>query len=259
MTGTVVKVETAGGVATVTLNSPENRNALSRVLVSGLREALDAVLADAAVRVIVLTGAGPVFCAGADLKEQLAANESGEPGKANEVPAVLSAIWHSPKPVVCRVNGSARAGGLGVLAACDIVIGVEGATFGASEVRIGLAPAVITTTILPRTGAAAAMPFFLTGEPISAAEALRIGLIDVVVPPAELDATVERYCTWLLKGAPGAHAAVKEIVREVAPMPFKEALPQMARRSAALFASGEAREGMRSFIERRRPAWDPDR
>ncbi len=253
----LVILEKKGGVATVTLNSPGNRNALSRGLVSGLQGALDAALADGAVRVIVLTGAGPVFCAGADLKEQLAANEDGGAGRASDVPTVLSTIWHSPKPVVCRVNGLARAGGLGVLAACDIVIGVEGATFGASEVRIGLAPAVITTTILPRTGAAAALPFFLTGEPISAAEALRIGLLDVVVPPAELDSTVERYCSWLLKGAPGAHAAVKQITREVAPMTFDEALPHMARRSAALFASEEAREGMRSFVERRPPVWAP--
>lgn len=256
MAGELVTLQVSGGVATVTLNSPENRNALSRALVSGLRGAIESAVADAAARVIVLTGAGPVFCAGADLKEQLAANESGRPTAGNEVPAVFAAIWHSPKPVVCRVNGSARAGGLGLIAACDITIGIEGATFGASEVRIGLAPAVITTTILPRTGAAAAMPFFLTGEPISAAEALRIGLLDVVVPPGELDATVERYCSWLLKGAPGAHAAVKQITREVAAMPFDEALPHMARRSAALFASEEAREGMRAFLERRKPTWD---
>lgn len=244
-------------MATITLNSPENRNALSRALSAGLKEALDAALADAAVRIIVLTGAGPVFCAGADLKEQLAANEAPGGPRENSVPAVIAAIWHSPKPVLCRVNGSARAGGLGLLAACDITIGVEGATFGASEVRIGLAPAIITTTILPRTGAAAALPFFLSGEPIPAAEAHRIGLLDVVVPPAELDATVARYSSWLLKGPPAAHAAVKEITRQVAAMPFDEALPLMARRSAALFASDEAREGMRAFIERRPPAWDP--
>lgn len=255
------------GVGTVTLDSPANRNALSRRLMADLERQLSLALADDRVRVIVLTGTGTVFCSGADLREQRAANESGRDagvgtarpteGRSRGLPGVLTTLWNSPKPVVGRVNGSARAGGLGLVAACDIAVGVQGATFGCSEVRIGVAPAIISVVLVPRLGIAKATELFLTGEPIDAAEAVRIGLLNQAVPPADLDSVTARYVESLLKGAPRALAESKRLVREVPRMDLDAAFAWATELSANLFASEEAHEGMLAFAEKRAPRWAP--
>src|SRR4051794_2445421 len=151
----LVRVTAEGGVATITLDSPRNRNALSRRLVASLREALTETIADDGVRVLVLTGAGPAFCAGADLKEQSAS----EPPP--DVPGLLTLIWNSPKPVVARLNGPARAGGLGLVTACDLAVAPDTATFAFTEVRLGVVPAMIAVTCLRRMGPRAAAGDFL--------------------------------------------------------------------------------------------------
>ena len=248
-----------GGVATITLDSPQNRNALSRRLVAELAERVERALGDPTVRVVLLTGAGPVFCSGADLKEQRAANAGGNtaasPTGVGGVAEILLRIWNAPKPFVCRVNGAARAGGLGLVAACDISVGVETASFAFSEVRIGVAPAIISVVTLPRLGVVKGMELMLTGEPFSAAEAVSYGLLNACAPAEGLDAAVGGYIEKLLKGGPKALAATKALVREVPGMAVAAAFEAMARRSAELFASSEALEGMSAFAERRDPRW----
>ncbi len=261
MSEELVHLEIAGGVATITLDSPHNRNALSRQLVSDLARHLESALCDERAHVIVLTGAGPAFCAGADLKEQREANESaGDQPRATGLaqgglPQILTALWESPKPVICRLNGPARAGGLGLVAACDFAIAPESVTFAINEVRLGVIPAIISVVLLPKLGAGKALELFLTGEPFSAKQAAAYGILTATAPDGELDAVVGRYVTALRKGGPKALAGAKRLVRDVPKLPMDLAFDEMATRSAAFFASEEAREGLRSFAEKRQPAW----
>jgi methylglutaconyl-CoA hydratase len=246
-----VRTDQAAGIATITLDSPANRNALSSGLLTELQAALAGALSDPGVRVIVLTGAGPAFCSGADLKESRTS-----PSAAPELfPEILQLIWDGPKPVVCRVNGSARAGGIGLIAACDIAIAAESATFAFSEVRIGVTPAIIAVTCLRRMEPRAAAEYFLTGEAFGAPRAAEIGLLTRAVPETELDEQAGRYAGLLLRGAPGALAATKTVLREAGTLPVAEGLARMAGLSADRFASAEGQEGMAAFAERRDPSW----
>jgi methylglutaconyl-CoA hydratase len=247
----LVRVTADGGVATITMDSPRNRNALSGRLVASLREALTEALADDRVRVLVLTGTGPAFCAGADLKEQAA----GEPPP--DVPGILGLIWNSPKPVVARLNGPTRAGGLGLVTACDLAVAVDTATFAFTEVRLGVVPAMIAVTCLRRMNPRAAAEYFLTGESFDAARAQEIGLISRAVPADELDAAVTRYTAMLLRGAPEALALAKRLPRTVPGMSVEEGFAHMAELSAKRFASAEAKEGIAAFLEKRDPRWLP--
>jgi methylglutaconyl-CoA hydratase len=247
----LVTVERRGPAAVVTLDSPHNRNALSRLLVEQLHAALRTALDDDGVRMVVLTGAGPVFCSGADLKEQRA---GGAPGAVG-LPEVLTLIIESPKPVVARVNGAARAGGLGLIAACDLTVGLAEATFGFSEVRIGVAPAVIAVPCLRRMDPRAARELFLTGETFDGVRAREAGLLDRAVADAELDATVHAFVAQLAQGAPQALAVTKALLREVPGPDLQEDFRRMAAVSAERFGSAEAREGIAALLEKRRPAW----
>jgi len=247
----LVRTALAGEVATITLDSPANRNALSSGLLIELHAALAGALSDAGVRVLVLTGAGPAFCSGADLKESRTS-----PAVAPELfPRVLQLIWDSPKPIVCRVNGSARAGGIGLIAACDIAVAAQSATFAFSEVRIGATPAIIAVTCLRRMEPRAAAEYFLTGEAFGAQRAAEIGLLTRAVPEAELDQQTGRYAGLLLRGAPGALEATKTVLREAGTLPVADGLARMAKLSAGRFASAEAQEGMAAFAEKRDPSW----
>jgi methylglutaconyl-CoA hydratase len=243
------------GIATITLDSPANRNALSRQLTSELQQHMSAAIADPGVRVIVLTATGTTFCSGADLKEQREANASGGPTGPTALVPILQAMWDSPKPVIGRINGHARAGGLGLVAACDIAVGADEATFAVSEVRIGVIPAVISVVLLRKLAPHIAMELFLTGEPFSASAAVEHGLLNRAVPTAGLDTLVESYIDKILKGAPGALAGAKRLVREVPAMEMAPAFDAMAKLSAEYFASAEALEGMTAFAEKRPPSW----
>jgi methylglutaconyl-CoA hydratase len=254
MSDELVHLDVAGGVGTITLDSLSNRNALSRRLVADLERQLTAALADPAVRIIVLTGTGPAFCAGADLKERRAAGPAAAQGPGGVVP-VLAAMWEAPKPILGRINGSARAGGIGLIAACDIAVATEGATFAINEVRIGVIPAVISVVVVPKIGAMRAMELFLTGEPFDARTAVAYGLLNAVAPDGRLDEVVGRYVSSLLKGAPTALAGCKRLVRDVSRLPMDAAFQEMAERSARFFVSEEAREGMTAFAEKRPPRW----
>ncbi|MEP6872550.1 MAG: enoyl-CoA hydratase-related protein [Anaerolineaceae bacterium] len=260
MSSEIVHLVVGRGVATITLDSPANRNALSRQLTSELDAHVQMALADESARVILLTGTGTVFCSGADLKEQRVANETratGQTGPGGLVP-ILKALWRSPKPVIGRINGSARAGGLGLIAACDIAVAADSATFAVSEVRIGVIPAIISVLLVRKLGEGRAMELFLTGEVFTSQRAAEIGLVNGCAPADHLDAAVDQYLGSVLKGAPGALCGAKQLVRDVPGMGLDAAFDEMAARSAAFFASTEAREGMTAFAEKRPPAWQED-
>jgi methylglutaconyl-CoA hydratase len=251
----LVHIGIDGPVATVTLDSPRNRNALSRQLTAELDAHTRAAIADPAVRVVVLTGSGPVFCSGADLREQREANERGEQTGPGALVPILEAVMDAPKPVIARVNGAARAGGIGLLAACDIAIAVDTATFGFSEVRIGVAPAIISVVCIPRMGLVKSRELMLTGETFGAEDACRWGLLNAVAPVDDLDAAVERYVDAFLAAAPSALAATKAMLRNVPGMARDEAFPYASDLSARLFAGEEALEGFTAFAEKRPARW----
>jgi methylglutaconyl-CoA hydratase len=248
----LVHSELADGIATITLDSPPNRNALSVRLLGDLAESLERALAEPQARVIVLTGTGPVFCSGADLKEQ-----RGDAPVTASFPEVLSLIWESPKPVVCRLNGTARAGGLGLVAACDFAIAPLTASFAFTEVRLGVAPAMISVPVLRRLQPRAAAEYLMTGEVFDAARAVEIGLLTRAVPQEELDAAVAHYAGMLVKGGPEALAITKRLVRDIPAVPFEEGLRRMTELSAERFTSEEGQEGIAAFMAKRPPRWVP--
>jgi methylglutaconyl-CoA hydratase len=254
-TGELVHYGVTGGAGTITLDSPRNRNALSARLRGELTAHLDAALADQAVRVIVIDHTGPVFCAGMDLKEAGGAS-SGDQG-VNEFPAILERIWTSPKPVVAKLAGPARAGGAGIVAACDIAVAASTATFAFTEVRIGVVPAVISVTVLPRLLPRAAHELFLTGETFDAARAVTIGLLNAAVPAEELDAEVARFTGLLALGGPNALAATKRMLREPRAAELSTVFADMQALSAPFFASEEGQEGIAAFAQKRAAAWVP--
>lgn len=253
----LVRSQTAQGVATVTLDSPTNRNALSSALIEELLAALAAAGADESVRVVVLTHTGPVFCSGADLKETAAAFGSGKP-PINRLGEVLTAIWESPKPVVARLTGPARAGGLGLVAAADLAVCSLDATFAFSEVRIGVIPAVISATVLPRLAPRAAAELFLTGDTFDGARAREVGLVTAAVPADEVDAAVASFVASLVRGAPGALRGTKELLRRRKADTFGDELAAMTELSLSYFGSPEGIEGITAFRDKRQPNWIPD-
>ncbi|SDZ26182.1 methylglutaconyl-CoA hydratase [Micromonospora pattaloongensis] len=252
----LVRVSTDHGVTTLTLDSPHNRNALSTALMTQLLTALRAAVDDPRVRVVVLSHTGPVFCSGADLKETAAAYESGTV-PAGMLGDVLAALWEYPKPVVARVGGPARAGGLGLIAAADIAVCARDATFAFTEVRIGVVPAVISATVLPRLAPRAAAELYLTGETFDGGRAAQIGLVTAAPPADELDAAVRDYCAALVRGAPAALAGAKELLRRRPAATVREDVADLGALSTRYFLSDEGREGVRAFREKRSPSWVP--
>jgi methylglutaconyl-CoA hydratase len=249
----LVGVERSDGVAKLLLDSPANRNALSAQLRSELHAGLCQAIADDTVRSIVLGHTGTVFCSGADLKEA----RGGPPAPGTPtVPQILVEIWQSPKPVIGVLSGVARAGGLGLVAACDIVIASETVTFACTEVRLGVVPAVISAVMLPRMAPAAIHQLYLSGLPASAQWAKEAGLVDVVAEPERLEAEVQRFTEAFGLAAPGALAATKRLTRsETAVSRLESELADLERMSAQFFASDEGREGLAAFAERRSPSW----
>jgi methylglutaconyl-CoA hydratase len=237
------------------MDSPANRNALSAALLAGLEAGLDRALADAAVRVVVLAHTGTVFCSGMDLVAAAGADPERQPVRA--FPRLLQRIWESPKPVVAAVGGKARAGGVGLVAACDIAVGAEPADFAFTEVRIGVVPAVISVPVLPRLLPRAAHELFLTGETFGAVRAAAVGLLTAAVPDGGLDAEVARYCGLLARGAPGALAATKQLLRRRPGPSMAADFAELSELSARHFAGEEGQEGIAAFREKRSPSWVP--
>ena len=238
------------GVATITLDSPHNRNALSRQLVAELTERLGAAGEDGEIRVIVLTHTGTTFCAGADLSE---ASSSSMTGTASGLLAILRLIVDVPQPVIAKVDGNVRAGGVGLLGACDIVIAGPRSTFAITEARLGLAAAVISVTVLPRLDERAAARYYLTGATFDAAEAQRVGLVTLAADDA--DNALASLVADLRKASPQELVESKRIANRTVREAIERHGDEMVELSARLFASEEAHEGMTAFLERRPPRW----
>jgi methylglutaconyl-CoA hydratase len=250
----VTRYEVRGLAAWITLASPATRNALSAPLVAQLGSHLRAAMDDSTVRAVVLTGEGPAFCAGADLKSR---GDIGEPGGGSGNPFVdiLGLIREGPKPVLCAVNGHAFGGGIGLVAAADIAVAVEGAKFSFSEVRVGVIPAMISVVVLPKLGEHQTMRLFLTGERFSAARAVEYGLLHRAVAGDDLESAIREEIEAIAKGGPIAVREAKRLVRTVARLPEDEAFAYAEAKIAELFASEEAAEGMAAFVAKRPPRW----
>jgi len=263
-TDTPVTIEVSGGVARLTLNRPDKRNALDGATIAALSAALRRCADDPTVRMLQLTGAGNVFCAGADLAEmqaQVQASESENLAHAKKLAGVLGALDAMRKPTVARVNGDGYGGALGLMAACDIVIAAEGAKFAFTEVRLGIIPAVVSPFVLGKISESAALRYFLTAETMSAATLKEIGLVHEVVPVGALDSACGRISDALLKGAPGALSEAKALIRDAAHRAAEgraNASIRMAARLARLRVQAEAQEGFSAFFAKRKPNWRPD-
>ncbi|BCO34618.1 enoyl-CoA hydratase [Mycobacterium heckeshornense] len=255
---TLVEYAVDGNVARLTLNSPKNRNALSSTLVSQLHQGLRDAAADTAVRVVVLGHTGGTFCAGADLSEA----SGGDPfdaaaARARELAALLRAIVESPLPVIAAIDGHVRAGGLGLVGACDIAVAGPRSSFALTEARIGVAPAIISLTLLPKMSARAAARYYLTGEKFDAREAAAIGLVTLAAD--DVDAAVATLVAELGLGSPQGLAASKALTTAAVLAGFDRDAERLSVDSARLFVSDEAREGMLAFLQKRPPRWVPPR
>lgn len=246
-----VHYETDRAIATITLDSPENRNALSSSLVGAVTEHLAAARADASVRAIVLTHTGSTFCAGADLKEQ--SSEGGPAAGTRRMLAMLRALIELPKPVIVSLDGHVRAGGIGVVGASDIAIAGPASTFAFTEVRLGLAPAIISLTTLTRMTDRAAARYYLTGETFDAAAAAAAGLVTAAVDHPVTELAV--ICDALRACSPQGLAETKPLTTAATLAAFDARADQMQELSQRLFESGEAGEGMSAFLHKRPPPW----
>ena len=263
--GAAVRYTSQSGVATLTMAQVATRNALTEELLVGLLAGLERASSDASVRVVVLSHDGPVFCAGADLRQGRAPvgpGADGLPGSTSssqsrraDLPAVLVAIQDIPLPVVARIAGPCLGGGLGLAAACDLSVAGEDVLLGFSEVRLGVAPAIISVVCLPKLRRGDALQLMLTGERIGASRAAELGLISRAVPTEQLDDAVAQVVDQLKAGGPRALAATKALVLGRERAARDAALSEMSALSAALFAGMEAAEGRAAFEQRRPPSW----
>ena len=257
----MIEIEVRDGLGWVTLNRPEVRNALSGELMEAIGEAIDAHVADASVRALVITGAGKAFCAGADLRSMSTARQAADKDNRSDshrMGALFHRVAACPKPVLARVNGPAIGGGVGLMAACDIVIAAETTRFQFSEVRLGIVPAVISPFCIRRLGPTVAKRLFMTGEPVSARQALEYHLVDVVAADGQLDTELQRVTSDLRKAGPTALVAAKELVDTVCRLGIDGSLDYTAEMIARLRVSDEAAEGFSAFLEKRPPKWAID-
>jgi methylglutaconyl-CoA hydratase len=252
-------ITVADKVATVTLNRPELRNAFNESAIAELALAFDELGRNELVRAVVLAANGPAFCAGADLnwmKKMAGYSHEENLLDASRLADMLRTIYLCPKPVVAKVQGDCYAGGMGLVAACDIVVAAEGVNFCLSEVKLGLIPATISPYVIKAMGEQAARRYFITAERFDAAAALRMGFAHEVVAPENLDTTVAGIVKALVSNSPNAVFEAKKLVRDVVDLPVTDALLRdTAERIASIRASNEGREGVASFLEKRKPTW----
>jgi methylglutaconyl-CoA hydratase len=252
-------VTVADKVATVTLNRPDVRNAFNETTIAEIALAFDVLGRNEEVRAIVLAANGPAFCAGADLnwmKKMAGYSHAENNADAMQLADMLRTIYLCPKPVVARVQGDCYAGGMGLVAACDVIVAVTEANFCLSEVKLGLIPATISPYVIKAMGENAARRYFLTAERFSAQEAHRIGFAHEVVLASELDTKVASIVKALVSNSPNAVKEAKKLVRDVVNQPVTDALlADTAERIAHIRASTEGREGVASFLEKRKPGW----
>jgi methylglutaconyl-CoA hydratase len=261
MTYQTIQTELTQGVALIWLNRPQLRNALNETMIAELTDAVSAAHEDPAVRAIVLAGRGAAFCAGADLNWLKRAREmTPEESVADSAPLaqLLRLLHEGPKPSIARVHGPAYAGGMGLVAACDIAVASQQATFCLSEVKLGLVAAMISPYVIKAMGERHARRWFLTAEVFEAAQAYRMGFVQELVSEDKLDATVNAMLGQLMLGSPAAIAQSKSLIGDVADRPIDDALvAETAQRIARCRATDDAQEGMAAFFEKRRPRWVP--
>jgi methylglutaconyl-CoA hydratase len=253
-----ILAERDGPIGRVWLNRPEVRNAFNAVMIGELRDALRALADDEAVRVIVISGRGTSFCAGADLawmRDIVHFSKEQNMRESLDLAECLYDVYAVRKPTIARVNGPAIGGGTGFVCACDLAVASTEARFGLSEVKIGVVPAAISPYVLRRIGESRARQYFLTGERFDARRAQEIGLVNLAVAPAELDRKVEELVSSLLSSGPEALANAKELLTRVPGMDFAEAKRYTAEMIAGLRMSAEAQEGMAAFLDKRKPKW----
>jgi len=255
----LIVVRDERGVLTVTLNRPEVHNAFDDTLIRALTNALEQAARDPNIRIVVLTGAGKSFSAGADLKwmQRIARYTEEENYRdAMALAQLMATLDTLPKPTIARVNGSAFGGGAGLVACCDIALSSESAQFALTEVRLGLIPAVISPYVVATIGERMARRYFLTAERFGAQEARAIGLIHEAVPTEELDETVHRLTESILQGGPAAQTQAKDLIASVAKQPVTSSLCEdTARRIARIRVSAEGQEGISAFLQKRPPDW----
>jgi methylglutaconyl-CoA hydratase len=255
----MLEVTRQDGVARVTLNRPELRNAFDDALIKQLRNAFEQLSNDKAVRVVILAGNGPAFCAGADLnwmKRMAGYGYDENLADAKALAEMLAALDRLPKPTIARVHGPVFAGGTGLVAACDIAVGTPEAKFCLSEAKLGLSPATISPYVMRAMGEREARRYFLTAEVFDAQEALRIGMLSMLVPVGELDPSISALVQNLLAGGPEAHAKIKALIRAVAGRQPDDALvAETANQIAEIRGSPEGKEGIAAFLEKRKPGW----
>ncbi|HEX2494000.1 MAG TPA: enoyl-CoA hydratase-related protein [Steroidobacter sp.] len=257
----VIYASDARGVATLTLNRPEKHNALDQPMLRELHAALLALDKDPSVRVVVLTGAGASFCAGADIahmRSMMSATEEQNVQDALLLAQCLRALDELDRPVIARVNGNAFGGGVGLVACADVAIGVSTSKFALTEVRLGIVPAAISPYVVAALGARDARRLFLTAASVDAAEAQRLRLLHRACAPQELDARVEEEVALILRGGPNALSTAKRLLRRVTQLSDREALSEeTARLLARLRVSPEGKEGLSAFLEKRKASWAP--
>jgi len=255
----MLKVEKKDGIARVTLDRPELRNAFDDALIKLLHEAFVSLGEDKAIRVVILAGNGPAFCAGADLnwmKRMAKYGYDENLADARALAQMLATLDRMPKPTIARVHGPVFAGGTGLVAACDIAVGTPEAKFCLSEAKLGLSPATISPYVIRAMGEHNARRYFLTAEVFDADEALRIGMLSLLVSPSDIDEAIEDLVNHLLAGGPEAHAKIKDLIRAVAGRPVDDALvADTAKRIAEIRVSPEGKEGIASFLEKRKASW----
>ena len=248
----------ARGVATLTLNRPEKRNALSSELISALHEAADSLAAETSVRAVILTGAGDTFCAGGDLRwmqEQMAADGETRAAEARKIAHMLRALNELPKPVIARVQGNAFGGGIGLMSVADVAIGVEGSSFGLTETRLGMIPATIGPYVIARMGEAMARRVFMSSRVFGAEEVLALGLAARIVPAEDLGAAVEAEVAPYLNCAPGAVAEAKALTRDFGPKIDDEVIEASISALIARWQSDEAQDGIAAFFAKEKAPW----
>lgn len=257
--GSFLKISPSGPITTVTLARPDPHNAFNDEMMKELTETFGALGADAAVRAVVLAAEGKSFCAGADIhwmKRMVDYSIDQNISDANILARMLRAIRECPKPVIARVHGAAYGGGVGLVAAADMAVAVRGTTFCLSEVKLGIVPAVISPFVLEKIGPGAARRYALTAERFDADEAKRLGLINEVVDtPEHLDAWIGEVTKHILANGPAAVAACKKILSEVAGVAWDQVQARTTQRIAEIRISPEGQEGLKAFLEKRKPKW----
>jgi len=261
MTFSTFRLEQKDAVVRVTLDRPSVKNAFDDILIREMTDALDSIAKDDSVRVMVLTGAGDVFSAGADLNWMKKVSQYTYEQNLEDAlvfAKMLAALYRLPKATIARVNGACMGGGVGLVSACDVAVSTSHAQFALREILLGIAPAAISPYVLRKIGEAQAHDYFLTGRTFDAERARELNLINEVADISDLDSVTDKWVHRFLKAGPKAIAVTKQLINRVAGSPIEEVQEHTARTIAGLRGSEEGQEGFAAFFEKRRPRWDPE-